>query len=175
MQIVLMAMLLNPFKSDGQNAIAKTDIAVISIGEQFKLTIEFSAKKETSVIWPALPDTFSTLEVISKQSPDTIYDDSGNIVIRQQYIITGFDSGYHVIPPLSFIETVTKEIVSETRPLLITVNTVQIEPEKDIRDIKDIQHLPITFDEILPYILIILALIFAVYLFYRYFKNRKSM
>lgn len=174
-------MLLIFSNSYSQNftATAKIDNNVILIGKQVKLTLELSHPKNQKIVWTELPDTISKIEIIEKSKIDTVLSfDSVSIINRQQLTLTCFDSGYYVIPPFRFIDVSNPDTLTnfaETQPLLLTVNTLPVDTTKAIKDIKAPVSVPITWQDILPWLigcLLGIGLILAIYFIYKKYKKK---
>lgn len=162
-----------------QKATASLDTNTISIGEQTKLHLSIQFVAGQKVSFAQLEDSLTKyIQIVDKSGIDTSYAEK-NVAVKtlsQELTITSFDSGYHPIPPILFY--VDGDSV-RTEPILLTVNTVVIPDNADIKDIKDI--LDVTFsiwDWILLnkwYILSAIALIALTLLgiyFYRKYKKR---
>ncbi len=114
----------------------------IQIGEQVELTLTAKSTTSSEITLPVFNDTLgNTIEVIEKNSVDTSYsDDLSQKTLVQKLIITSFDSGYHVIEPIS-VKINNVDIPS--KPEVLEVSTIQIEENK-IADIKGVYQVKIT-------------------------------
>src|SRR6478735_7096318 len=87
------------FSANGQVSVkASVDRDKILIGEPITLTLQAYAPLGEQVSWFAL-DTISRFEFISKGKLDTIQN-VDNKKLEQSVVITSFDSGIVVLPPL---------------------------------------------------------------------------
>lgn len=167
------------FSAVAQKVMVKSsaDTTAIKIGNQFHLILESTHPRSTEVTWPAVPDTFSLMEVIERSEIDTTSKpDSDPLTLRRVYKLTSFDSGYHVIPPFVFkykAKGSTNETADSTRPLLITVSSVAVDTTRAIKDIKGQMEVPYGWQDFLPWIAGLLVLLLAGYLIKKYLKNRK--
>jgi hypothetical protein len=155
---------------------AESDTSAILIGEQFHLTLEVAYPTGTRLSWPAIPDTFANFEVVKRTDPDTSAG-GPKIIQKQFFVLTSFDSGYHVIPPFTFAATVggdTSVRFFESKPILITVNTVPIDTTRAIKDIKGQMQVPFSWKELIPYFFGALFLGLIAYLIYYFLKKRKK-
>ncbi len=153
---------------------ATLDTNQILIGDWIKLTLTLNTSSK-EVVWPQLLDSVSAFEIIEKSKIDTI-SNNGNNVYQQDLTITSFDSGYYVIEPIKFqVKTGSGLDSVLTEPLLVTVNTVPIDTSKfSLNPIKEPLEVPLTFKEVLPYLigaLIVLAIALGIYL---WMKNREK-
>jgi hypothetical protein len=147
------------------------------IGSNRSLTLEFALTPGTTVTWPTFNDTISkSVEILSKSTIDTTIADGGRKVLRQVLQITSFDTGFIVIPPIVFL---TKDVSGNnsslsSQPLLLEVYKLKVDVKADIRDIKPNYKAPVTFREVVPWILGVLFIGLSAWLLYRYFKTRPA-
>lgn len=164
-------------KLNAQVAEAKIDTNSILLGDQINLKLKFQIPKEFNYTFPFFNDTIAkSIEIIETGKIDTLIQ-GNDLVLTQNYIITSFDSGFHVIKPFIFNyfsdgDTVSQ--IAETEPLLLEVKKVAIDETLDIKDIKDIMNAPLTFAEIWPYLLGVVILALVVYLIIYYLRKRKK-
>ena len=165
--------------AQGISASASSDTTTILIGQQFNLKLELTHPRNQSISWIDIPDTLGKLEIVSKSKIDTLPGDGALLTRRQILTFTCFDTGYYVIPPFLFAyrqSPDTTTLLAETRPLLVTVNTIPVDTTKAIRDIKGPVEVPWTLSDFLPYIgAVILAalLIWLILYLRRKFKKEK--
>ncbi len=155
---------------------ATIDSTDILIGQQTLIRLEVTQSNEDKVNFPnyKAEDTLTAkVEIISISKPDTLNADNDKILIRQNYLITSFDSGSYVIPPFKF-QLVDQNF--QTNSLTINVNNIQVNKDEEIKDIKPIFRPPfnwLLFFGITALILFVLALIGGgIYLYIRWKKNK---
>ncbi|HLO69881.1 MAG TPA: hypothetical protein VK167_03380 [Flavipsychrobacter sp.] len=175
---VLLLLLLAGYTSFAQEekAGARIDAAQITVGDQARLFVEAQHNPATSKLqWAAIPDTFNGLEVVEKGKIDTIKN--GNIVTyKQRVLITGFDSGMHVVP--RFIFTILpnsgtpQTLQTDSFPIL--VQPVAVDTTKPFKGIKDIVGVESSWKDYIGYIIggILLAVLIAVVIVY--LRKRKQ-
>jgi hypothetical protein len=161
----------------GQKASAGIDTNNILIGDHINLKISYTFPAKAIVIWPVFNDTITkNIEVINRSKLDTIIaPDKKNITFNQVVTITSFDSGSFVIPPIDFAYSLpgdTSKIHSLTNAITLFVNTVPVDTNLAIKDIKAPLRAPITFKEMLPWILGLLGII-AIILITIYIVRKK--
>ena len=91
---------------------------------------------------PALKDTISKfIEIVDVSNIDTTFDedDITTKFFYQKVTITSWDSGLHVIPP--FVVQIGDQTY-ESDPLLLSVYTVPLKADQDIKDIKAVIDVP---------------------------------
>src|SRR5262245_17308210 len=99
---ILLATASAPAAGQGASAIAWADTTTIRIGEQLKLNLELTVPSSGKVRFPAFPDTLNQFEIVSKSRIDTTDNKNNTLTYKQQLVLTGFDSGYFVIQPVTF-------------------------------------------------------------------------
>ena len=156
---------------------SKVDTNQIRIGEQFNLELNAIARPNMEIIFPVLPDTFNHFEIVKRGKIDTV-PNSNPPVLRQQFAVTAFDSGFFVLPPFPFLVRDIKNSTSDTittEALLMGIRTIPVDTTKEIKDIKPLMSVPYPWREKLPYIIgSLLFLAGLIYVAYRY-SNRKKV
>lgn len=162
---------------------ATLDSNSIKVGEQVKLTLTVDYRTdegEIKIKWPVIGDTLTKpVEVVNKSAIDSTLpnqeSDPYSFTLSQTVTLTSFDSGYHAIPPFKFVinDDTTKRF--ETEALLLQVNTVPVDTSaKAVKDIKLPYDAPVTFKELLPYIIGSFILVLIVILIIWYIRKRKK-
>lgn len=154
---------------------ATLDTNVILIGQQTKLHLVVTHPKNVPVQFPFVPDTLSKVEFISKSKIDTVSFDSNNITRKQDVTLTAWDSGFFVITPFIFTYKNagdTNHLTAETQPLLLTANVIPVDTTKAIRDITKPLAVGLSWQEMLPYFIAVLAILLIIGIIY-YIKKRK--
>ena len=142
----------------------KIDSSSILIGDQ----IDFSIKSNLNDLknWKTFTDSIGKFEIIHTSETDTLKTDSG-WVLNQNYNLTHWDSGTFYIPSITMGKLTSDSI-------LVYVNTIKTNKEEGIKDIKEPVNTPISFLEVLPFILIFICIVLIGLLIYFYFKNKKK-
>jgi hypothetical protein len=132
-------------------ATAKLDAYNIKIGDQVKLHLSVQHPSNYLLNWASPPDSLGKIEIVESSKIDTLgKKDSSVITENQTIIITSFDSGFYAVPPFVFSYKKGKDTVeytAETKPLLLTVNTVAVDTSKAFMDIKAPLETPYNFAE----------------------------
>ena len=155
------------------------DKNVINIGEQSKLKLSVSVPSNARIQWPELGDTIiREIEIVDKGKVDTTVSGGMNNYV-QTLTVTSFDSGYYSIPPFVFHVTFAngKDTVVTTNGIMYEVHTVTIDTTGDIKDIRPVAQVPVTFREIIPYILLsvlLVAIVIGIYFLVIYYKKKKK-
>lgn len=149
----------------------------VLIGDQVRLILNVRTNSGHIITWPAIPDTFGKIELVSKSKIDTsIIDDSRNL--KQTIVLTAFDSGYYSIPSITFMYSKpgSEDLYPmQTNPLLLRFKAVEVDTTKPIKDIKPPMEPPFDFRELLIYLLVPLVLsAIAFCIWYIFFRRKKA-
>ncbi len=154
---------LSTSRGEDVRATARVDSNRILIGDWITLHIELQQLPNIQVQWPVIADSLEGLEIIRRDTP--VVKTNGESVLQTcTFVLTAFDSGTKVIPPLVFKyrtpgDTTVK--FAETSPIPVFVRGIAIDTSKEIRDIKAPLRVPISFADVLPYLigLVLLGLV----------------
>lgn len=128
----LMAMLALPCLGWGQVSL-QPDTTTLQWGERVQLTAnwlltleELNSGVADSAAWPAWTDTTAGgLEVLAQSDLDTLPSPvgaSGDVVLQKSWLVTSWDSGFVVVPPVAFGP-------HTTQPFMLEVVTPNLEPD----------------------------------------------
>lgn len=171
--IIALIILLQAPGIKGQEAVARLDSTDILIGDQIGLDIEVTVPAGNKVMFPTVMDTVTKkIEVVEKSAVDTTFT-ADSLKVTQQLTVTSFDTGYLAIPPFKFGYGDNKiEDTLESEPLLLRVNPIKVDTTQPIKNIKGPMEAPITFAEMLPWILGALALLLLLFAIW-YIRKKK--
>lgn len=158
---------INMLNAQSVNCEVKIDTSDFLIGDQVGLDLIVTQPANVFVVIPIFNNELSEqIEILEQSENDTSLMDNGDWLIKKQLLITAFDSGYYVLPPipvLYYSDTIKSE------PVLFKVNTVQVDTTEAIKDIKMPYNAPLSFAEVLPWAggsiglaIIILVLIYVI-------------
>ena len=135
------------------------DSTKIYIGDQIKYTITIDKPANLRLALPVLKDTLcKNIDILSGPKVDSSAVKDGRIKVVQKYLITSFDSGRYNVPPI-FAEARNqgglKRYYSDYTPLeVMRVNIAPADTTAKIFDIIQPYKAPVTFQEVLPWLLI---------------------
>lgn len=179
MILVLTVFLSVDLKAQQINASVSLDTTAMLIGDHVGMTLKISAPANANVFWPAIPDTIlGNIVVIGRGEIDTLLSaDKKQMTLTQPLRLTCFDSGFYTIPPIPFRyrvppDTTLLEVSSALA--MISVHTVAVDTTKAIKPIFGPVKVPVTFREILPWLLGGLAAILVIALIVWYLIRRKK-
>lgn len=160
---------------------ASIDTNHILIGDPVNLTLQITKPLDFDIDFPELKDTITEkIEILNSNLTDTVDITNNKITLQKKYIVSCYDSGQFVIPPLPFVyqqDTVKDTIF--TTPIALICETLPVDTaKKEIKDIKKPLEAPFTFQEFIKYYLpyILAGIIFALLLFfaYKYYIKHKQ-
>jgi len=150
----------------------------IQIGDQVKFELMLTVPAGSRVQWPMLLDTLTgNVEILRKSGIDTVSSDKDKFTLKQEILISSFDSGSYVVRPIIFKYSQKGDTLTystETGPVTLDVQTIQTDSSKDIKPIKPPLSAPVTFRELLPWIGRVLLILGLAGLVYFYLKKRKQ-
>ena len=131
-RVGLTAMLALPCLGWGQVSL-QPDTTTLQWGERVQLTAnwlltleELNAGVADSAAWPAWSDTTAGgLEVLAESDLDTLPSPvgaAGDVVLQKSWLVTSWDSGFVVVPPVAFGP-------HTTQPFMLEVVTPNLEPD----------------------------------------------
>jgi hypothetical protein len=181
LNILLAAVLLIWFGvvPDGSSQVIKArasiDSVTMMIGDQTHLRLEVKQPKDVVLSFPEFGDTLQKgIDILNRSELDTTAIDEDNILLKKNYLITSFDSGYYVIPPLKInIDTQSGGGFVKTNPLALKIFSFEVDTTEAIFDIKPVEDVPYTFREMLPWIVGGILLIGFTILFIWLFRKIK--
>jgi hypothetical protein len=157
---------------------ATIDVADIMIGEQTVIHLSITTDKGKIVYWP-IPADFLTpgVEVLSLSQPDTAQIDNNRLVIKQDILVTSFDSSLYLLPPFIVIDQ-ADTIYSNQVALKVSTLDVHADLPDEFYDIKDVWKPPFVLADYYPLIFSILFGLFFIcvigYIIQR-IRNQKSL
>ena len=158
------------------------DSTRIYIGDQIKYTVTVDKPADLRLALPVLKDTLcKNIEILSGPNVDSTAIKDGRIKIIQKYLITSFDSGRYQVPPVYAELKIggLKRYYSDYTPLeVMRVKIAPADTTAKIFDIIEPYKAPVTFREVLPWLLIaalVGILSWAAIRFLRKFKKSGSI
>jgi len=137
------------------------DSAAILIGEQTVLHLTVTTDNGKNVIVPIPNDTLMTgVEVLNIAKADTTVLDNNRLLIKQDILVTSFDSSLYLLPPFKVIDQ-TDTIYSNQVALKVSTIPVNIDKPDEFNDIKDTWDPPFVLAD---YYLLIYGVLFACFL-----------
>ena len=180
--ILFVALLFSQQKSFAQLPAVKTSVDKnkILIGERINLHVETSMPDNTyRLSWFLVPDSFGNFVPIIKNKIDTAFS-NGIWTFSQNIVLTSFDSGRQVIPPLSLSASTldsdsTFNLFTDSVAVDVTYSPADsILPFHDIKNIIEVKKSFPLWAWILGGLAILLIIIWIVFL-RKFFKKKKDI
>ena len=140
----------------------KIDSAAILIGEQtvLHLTLTTDKDKDVNLIIPR--DTLMQgVEVIQVPKADTTQIENNRMLIKQDVVVTSFDSSLYLLPPFVVIDGVDT-ISSNQVALKVSTIPVNTDNPEEFFDIKDVWNPPFVLADYYAWIFGILLALFLI-------------
>lgn len=167
-------------KASAQNTLldVKVDSAAILIGEQtvLHLTVTADKNKEVQLVIPR--DTLMAgVEVLDIPKADTTEIDNDRLLIKQDLLVTSFDSSLYLLHPFKVIDG--KDTVYSNQ-IALKVSTIPVNTDKpeEFFDIKNVWKPPFVLADYYPIIfgvLLALFLICVIAYVIKRLRNRQSL
>lgn len=150
----------------------------ILIGDQVEWTLDFQlAPGEAVSISKPGAEPVPGVEALGEMALDTLSDKKGTLSLRGRIILTSFDSGSYVLPPLYVLMARADgsiDTLEYTGPRL-AVNTIPIDTATfQPHDIKGQIRYPLTFREVIPWVGLALLMAALVWLLVRWIRLRRQ-
>ncbi len=176
MLVILLLFIINPvIAQHGQISISSSvDRDVITIGDLINYNISVAHDKGIKVEYPGLGVNLGAFEIRDYKifEPEEV---DKRIINKVGYIITTFDTGNYVIPPItvSYFSSDSIEKELKTDIIKIRVNSVKPSEAKDIKDIKPPMEIKVDYRRYIYYGLAGLGAALLAFILISYFKKRK--
>jgi DNA-binding transcriptional ArsR family regulator len=156
---------------------AEIDTNIIRIGEPITLNLEVSYHDKTEIFWPETPENkLSNFDIIEIREYEN-NPDNGILNAKRDYVITAFDTGFVVLEPVP-VEYIKKDKTKPdtlfSEPLLIKVETVEVDTTKPFKPIKPPLNEPKTWRDYIWYMAIALLAIILLIAWFIWNKKRKQ-
>ena len=138
------------------------DSAAILIGEQTTMRLTVTADKDRPVQIVIPNDTLMAgVEILSLSKADSTEIENDRLVIKQDLLITSFDSSLYLLPPLKVIDGVDT-VYSNQVALKVSTIPVNVDKPEEFFDIKDVWKPPFVWADYYPIIYGILLALFLI-------------
>ena len=153
---------------------ASIDSTHLAIGQQTLIHYEVTQDKDQQVTFPAFKDTLvSGIEILKVLPKDTIRLNDSRITVKQDILVTSFDSALYYIPGAEFVAGVN---MYKSNPLALKVITYDIADDStevvDIMGIKKPEFVIWDYLNIFYWILAVAAVCVLAYIAYKRWRRR---
>lgn len=140
----------------------RIDSAAILIGEQTVLHTTVTADRDRPVQIVIPMDTLMRgVEVLALSSPDSSVIENNRLLIKQDILITSFDSALYLLPPLKVIDGVDT-VYSNQVALKVSTIPVDVDKPEEFFDIKEVWRPPFVLADYYLYIFGVLITLFLI-------------
>jgi hypothetical protein len=153
--------------------VSQPDTTVMLIGDQTGFTVTATMPSDVRADLSTVTDTLTGKIIVLRRDPrDTVSSPDGTMTITDHYLITSFDTGTYRIPPFyaeltegdSVLRYYSDDALLEVlRPDITPSDTTDV-----IFDIVPPRGAPVTFAEILPWLVIAIIAAVVLYLLARF-------
>ncbi len=173
----MLMFLFGTLYAQNMKALATTDSLQYNIGDYIDYSIVVFAPGKYKVELPSVKDSLKSLLLLRKGKTDIVKSKNGFTTTTFNFVLAGYDSLKETIPSMTvaLIDTLNKsKITLKTNQVNVVVNTLNVNPKKDIKDIKPVLKIPYDWEKLLLIILAGLVLLALLYFVYKkYFKKEK--
>lgn len=164
---------------------SSTDTTTYKVGDYINYTLRIEYDKSIGILAPQIRDSLKVADIIKLDTAVT-KEENGRMVTLIKAVLSKYDSAVVNIPPiaikyrtlknpnekLSPNDSTLKTITSY--PVTVFVHTLQVNPQAEIKDVKDPVKIPLNWLLILLWIAIAAVIIAAVVYFYLRYKRIKA-
>ena len=164
---------------------ASTDTTSYKVGDYINYTLRIEYDKNIGIISPLIKDSLKVADIIKLDTAVT-KEENGRMVTIIKAVLSKYDSAVVNIPPiaikyrtlkspgekLSAADTTLKTILSY--PVTVLVHTIQVNPQAEIKDVKDPVKVPLPWLLILLWFVIASAVLGTALLLWLWFKKNKE-
>ncbi len=164
------------FFAQNVSATASADKSKYLVGDYIYFKIQIEYNKGTNIYAPPVKDTLTSVSVIKREEPVT-EEKNGREVTTYNYILSGYDSAGVTIPPIPILYKAANDTAVNTvytNPVSFTVQTLKVNPNGGIKDVKTPIKIPLDWRLILLWVIIGLIIAAIIYYFYRRYKKKKE-
>ncbi len=157
----------------------KIDTNYLKLGQQTVLKFSLTCSKERKPVLPNWKEVLKDkLEIISEGSADTVSITDSRLKIKQEIVVAKFTEDTALIDSLWIPLCKNRDtLFVGTNQLKVYPILVDVDLDQDIRDIKAPMDVPFTWQEMVPYIILFVAIVlfcFLIWGIYRIIKKRRK-
>jgi len=147
---------------------SEVDKNQVNVGDRITLTLTAENAEGYEVLFPEVPEKLGDFSFVeSERVKKKWYESERN---EYEYVLTVFDPGIHVVPPVKVQYKMPEETVwrdAQSAQIPVDVESLLTKESKDIRDLKDIVSQKNGWRYIVLILLAVFGVIFAVWLLRR--------
>jgi hypothetical protein len=164
---------------------ASTDTTSYKIGDYINYTLRIEYDKTIGIIPPLIKDSLKVADIIRLDTAVT-KEENGRMVTIIKAVLSKYDSAVVNIPPIAikyrnlkspgeklFANDTTLKTI-QSYPVTVLVHTLQVNPQAEIKDVKDPVKVPLPWLLILLWVVIASAVLGTALLLWLWFKKTKE-
>ena len=164
---------------------ASTDTTSYKVGDYINYTLRIEYDKSIGIIPPLIKDSLKMADIIKLDTAVT-KEENGRMVTIIKAVLSKYDSAVINIPPIAikyralkspgeklFANDSTLKTI-QSYPVTVLVHTLQVNPQAEIKDVKDPIKVPLNWLLILMWFVIASVVIGTALLLYLWFKKSKE-
>jgi hypothetical protein len=161
----------------GQEVKTSIEPSRILIGEHVRLSFSIEVAADARVDFPVFNEALDDkIEIVNYGRTDSLSGQTpGTRRLERILTVTSWEEGFHPVIPFEFVIIQNGDTtVVESEPVLLEVQGVDLDETANLKDIKGIIRIPISFMEILPWLLIMIVFVLTIVFLVRYFRSREK-
>ena len=158
------------------SARAYTDKKNYEVGDYINYSIRVQYDEGIKIRNPLMKGVLNSIELIKEEEP-VHSKENEKYIVTFNYILSKYDSGDVTIPSVVvgyMIGNDTTRNSVATNPVSITVHTLKVKLDEEIKDVKAPLRIPLDWKIVVLWILGILLLLGLIYYFYRKYRQKKK-
>ena len=155
---------------------ASTDTTSYKIGDYINYTLRIEYDKTIGIIPPLIKDSLKVADIIRLDTAVT-KEENGRMVTIIKAVLSKYDSAVVNIPPIAIKYRTANDSTLKTiqsYPVTVLVHTLQVNPQAEIKDVKDPVKVPLPWLLILLWVVIASAVLGTALLLWLWFKKTKE-
>lgn len=155
---------------------ARADSSHYKIGEWVVVHVEGEFPKTIRQIEPASKDSIGPFEILKVDPSERTNEGTTDKQSWAVRLIT-FEAGKTFVPPIEFsykTESDTSRHLAQSNPVFLTIDSVAVDVQGDIKDIKPPLFSPWKFEDFLPYLIALAVVLAGGWAYYYYRKKKKQ-
>ena len=185
--LILFLFLSNLSLAQSISASASVDSTAYLVGDYIHYKVQVNYDKSIKLVPPLIQDSLKNVDIIKTFSP--VYSEKdGKKTAVFNFTLSKYDSADVTIPPINIYYRVGKDTLNnsgvdtsdatlksvQANPVQFTVRLVKVNLQKDIKDVKDPQKIPLDWKIILLWVLVGLIVLGILFYLYRRYKKKKE-
>jgi len=140
-----------------------------------KVRLEISQPTDKMIVWPQFKDSLGGFEILEAGSIDTLSEEGSRLKRSQTFLLMAMGQGRLPLPPIPIKGLEEEgERKYQVEGAFVDVATTRLDSTAEVKPLKDIQPVPYTWREWLPWVLISLAILALIGEGIWYYRKRKS-